>query len=132
MIGVPQRFAAAFAKFPLFEELPARGEIQLAHVPPQRDGVHAALRADAAIAREDFIAKISWVGSQLPFMNACPGAEGSAAFGNFGPAPSAERAARWTAFERGGHGPSARFGSRRAWCQSIIFPQMRPAGGGDI
>jgi len=33
VIGVPKRFAAALAQFPLLEELAARGEVQLAHVP---------------------------------------------------------------------------------------------------
>jgi hypothetical protein len=99
VIGVPKRFAAAFAKFPLFEKLSACGKIQLAHVTPQRDGIDAALRAYAVIAREYLVAKITGVGAQLPFVNAGLGTEGPASFGNFGPAPSAKRAARRTAFE---------------------------------
>jgi hypothetical protein len=34
VIGVPERFPAALAKFPPLEKLPPRGEIQLAHVTP--------------------------------------------------------------------------------------------------
>jgi len=113
MIGVPKRFAAALAKFPLFEKLAAGGEVELAHVTPQGDRIHAALRAHASIAREYVVPQISGVGAQLPFVNARFGAEGPASFRHLGPAPSAERTARGASFERGRRNPATDFGSCR-------------------
>lgn len=123
VIRIPKRFAAALAKLPLFEESAARGEVQLAHIAPQRDRIHAALRANAPIARQYFIAQISRVGPQFPFVNAGFGAESPSSFRYLRPAPSAERTASRAAFEHGRRGPSTGFGSCRMWCQPIIFPQ---------
>src|ERR1700680_860627 len=85
VVGVPEMTAAA----PVLLELPARGVIELAFVFAQRVGIEAALRADAAIAREDLVAKISGVGAQPPLAHAGVAAKGEAAARNFGPAPPA-------------------------------------------
>jgi hypothetical protein len=89
MIRVPERFSAAFAESPFLEELTACGIVELAHVRAQGLRVCAAKRADAAVAFEDFFAEITGLSAKLPFVDAGFAAEGPAAFGDFGAAPSA-------------------------------------------
>ncbi len=86
VIGVPQ----IAAKAPVFFELLAGGVIEFALVLAQGFGIHAALRADAAIAREDLLAQIAGVGAQLPLMHARRAAKSEATLGNFGAAPAAQ------------------------------------------
>jgi hypothetical protein len=59
MIGIPQRFPAALAQSPGFQEVPARRIIQPPHIAPQRHGIHAAGRANPAIALKDSLPQIS-------------------------------------------------------------------------
>jgi hypothetical protein len=58
------------------------------------DGVDMADGADAAVAGEDLVAEVAWVGAETPLMDAVVAAEGAAASGeDLQFAPSAERQA---------------------------------------
>lgn len=92
MVCIPERLAASLAQLPLLKEVTPRREIQFAHIAAQRDRIHAALRAYTAIPFQYPFAQISRIGAQLPLVNAHLGAESSSAFGDFAPAPSAQRA----------------------------------------
>lgn len=70
VVGIPKRLPAILPQPPCFEEPAAGGEIQLAHIPAQRHGIHAALRAHAAIAIEYLPAQITGIRAQLPLMHA--------------------------------------------------------------
>src|SRR5271157_285820 len=85
VVGVPQVMAAA----PVLFELSTGGPVEFALGLPQGFGVEAALRADAAIAREDPLAEIAGVGAQLPLIDAGVAAKGAATLGDRGAAPAA-------------------------------------------
>jgi hypothetical protein len=55
------------------------------------DGVDVADGADAAVAGEDLVAEVAWIGAETPLVDAVVGAEGAAAFGeDFEITPAAE------------------------------------------
>src|SRR5207248_2900880 len=85
MVGIPEMLAAA----PVLFELAPCGVVELALIFTQRLGVHAANRADAAIAREDLLPQVTGVGAELPFVHAGRAAEGPAPSRNVGAAPAA-------------------------------------------
>ena len=61
VVGIPERFAAAFPQLPMLQEVPARRVVQLAHIATKGYRVFAALRADALISLEDLVAEIGGV-----------------------------------------------------------------------
>src|ERR1019366_9460454 len=99
VVGIPERFAAAFPQIPLAQKHAPRGVIQLPHVAPHNHGVGAALCADAAVALEDLFTEVGRIGAQAPLVNAGVGAEAASSLRRFGRAPPAQRAARRTAFD---------------------------------
>src|SRR5258707_11761481 len=88
VVGVPEMPSMA----PLFFELAAGGPVELALVLPHGFGVKAAHSADTAVAREDLLAQVAGVGSQLPFVNAVGAAKSEPAFAHLDAAPAAEAA----------------------------------------
>lgn len=93
VVGIPEAFAAAPADAPVLEkELAARAP-RGAKPAEGGEGIGAADGADAAVAQEDLVAEIAWLGAKLPLVHAVAGAEGEAAAGNFERAPAAEAAA---------------------------------------
>ena len=70
MVRVPEGFAAAFAKSPVFQETASGRVVETAHVAAQRGGVGLALRADTFVTFENFIAQVTGIGSQFPFVDA--------------------------------------------------------------
>lgn len=85
MVGVPEIAPRA----PFFFELAAGSIIQFALLFVQGFGIEAAEGADAAIAREDLLAEIAWIGAQPPLMHASCTAEGKASLRNCTAAPAA-------------------------------------------
>jgi hypothetical protein len=115
VIGIPQRAAGEAFQSPLFQELEfvqasCALQLEVAGV-----SVDTARLADAAVARENLIAKIAGVGTELPLMDAEVGAEGAAPWRrDFKIAPAAKRSSVGTLFksrtigETAGHGPGSR------------------------
>lgn len=99
VVGIPEAAAprvhfelpAQSSSFPGRDELKPAEELQR---------IQAANRADSPVALEHLGAQISGIGPQPPLMNARVAAKGPAAFGDLGPAPSADAPAVGTAFLR--------------------------------
>jgi hypothetical protein len=118
VIGVPERFPAAFAEPPGFEKLAAGGVVELAQITPKGSRVDSARSANAAIPIENFLPQITGIGAQLPFVHAGFRAECAAAFRDFASAPAAEPV------DLGRRGPAAFFRARHF---GRIRPKLRKA-----
>ena len=106
VVGVPQIAAPA----PVLLELLSGCVIELAFIFAQGFGVGAADRADAAVAQEDLLAKIAWVGAELPLVHTGVVAEGETPARHIFAAPAALAALSLD--------PSARFAAERAHTRS--------------
>jgi hypothetical protein len=113
VVGVPERFPAAFAQVPGFQKLTASCIVEFSEIPAKGDGVGAALGADSAVSREDLFAEITGIGPQFPFMDAEVRAEGAAAFWHLDATPAAEGTTGGSAFELRSLDPSSIFAPSR-------------------
>jgi hypothetical protein len=89
VIRIPERFPAALDKSPLLKKFPPGCEIKTSHIAAQRNRVHAALRANAAVARQDLFAQIAGIGPESPIVDTGIGAKCATPGRRFGPAPTA-------------------------------------------
>jgi hypothetical protein len=90
VIRVPERFSKVFPKFPFFQKLPPRREIELAHIPPEGGGVHFTFGAYTPVAIEDPVSEIARIGTKLPLVDARLAAEGPTPFRYLARTPPAE------------------------------------------
>jgi hypothetical protein len=88
VVGIPYMPPAA----PVLLKTLAGSIVQFALVLAQGFRIDAALRADAAIARENLLAKIAGIGSQPPLVDTDGTAEREPAAGSSRPAPPAQAA----------------------------------------
>ncbi len=114
VVRVPETFPVYGFQAPIVEHQgPACATRALQ--PAQRlQCVDAANGASATVAREDPLAKISWIGAEPPFMHAPVGTECATAPWNFDGAPSAQSTALRPRWKLGAEGASAGHGSLRA------------------
>jgi len=70
VVRIPKRFPAPFAQFPRFQKLASSRIVELAQIAPHGYGVDSALRANAAVALENPLPKITRIGPQFPGVNA--------------------------------------------------------------
>ena len=90
MIRIPKAAAVAGGYSPVFFELPPRGVIELALMFAQCLGVETAQRADAAVAPENLLAKITGIAAQPPFVHARIGTKSESALRRLCLAPTAQ------------------------------------------
>jgi hypothetical protein len=110
MVGVPELAPHA----PFFFEPAAGSVIEFAFLFSQRFGIEAADRAHAAIACEDLLAEIAWIGAQPPLMHTSRAAEGKVAARDRAAAPAAGFLVR--SFDPAtGHGSELGVGDRSLW-----------------
>lgn len=111
VVGVPQRFTIEPLQSPFIEQLQAMRAAGAFQPGEGGAGIHAANRADAAVAGEHPIAKIARIGAELPFIDAPVRAKRESPRRNFEVAPTAERPSVCALLERGAIGESTRHGA---------------------
>ncbi len=108
VVGIPQRAPGKTLKSPSFEQLKAMHAAGSLQFGKGGFGVQAAGFADTAIAGENLIAKIAWIGAKFPLVDAEVGAESEASRGwDFEVAPAAQRSSIGTFFKGGAVGETA-------------------------
>ena len=120
MIGVPQRFPRQPPEAPSFEQFQPMNTARPLQIEQRRGRIDFAYRAHASVTSKHLLAKVARIGAQLPFVDAEIGAEGESPGRDFEIAPSAERSAIGTLFDRGAIGKTAGHGAGGAQNISII------------
>ena len=92
VVGFPEGAAGEAGQVPEVEQALAGCAARALQDPRGEQRIDAATFADAAIALEDLIAEVAGVRADAPVVHAAVGAEGAAAFRDFGRAPAAEAA----------------------------------------
>src|ERR1700733_14055685 len=92
VVGFPEGAAGEAGQVPEVEQARAGCAARALQDARGDEGVDSTTAADAAIALEHLIAEVAGVRAHAPVVDAAVGAEGAAAFRNFGRAPAAEAA----------------------------------------